>query len=82
MLRSDQRISEIWNSVLEDSAEALGGSYKGQRCGTFGRYWSLSFNGNKIITTSGGGAIVTKKIAKDKALFLLLNLEMTLTLSA
>jgi dTDP-4-amino-4,6-dideoxygalactose transaminase len=56
--------------ILEDSAEALGSSYKGQRCGTFGDIGVLSFNGNKIITTSGGGAIVTKtKELKDKALF-------------
>ncbi len=56
--------------VLEDSAEALGSSYKGQRCGTFGDIGVLSFNGNKIITTSGGGAIVTKtKALKEKALF-------------
>jgi dTDP-4-amino-4,6-dideoxygalactose transaminase len=45
--------------VLEDSAEALGSTYKGQACGTFGDIGVLSFNGNKIITTSGGGAIVT-----------------------
>lgn len=44
--------------VLEDSAEALGSEYKGRKCGTFGRYGALSFNGNKIITTSGGGALV------------------------
>jgi len=56
--------------ILEDSAEALGSRYKGQRCGTFGDIGVLSFNGNKIITTSGGGAIVTKtKALKDKALF-------------
>ncbi len=56
--------------ILEDSAEALGSSYKGQGCGTFGDIGVLSFNGNKIITTSGGGAIVTKtKALKDKALF-------------
>ncbi|MDR6846406.1 DegT/DnrJ/EryC1/StrS family aminotransferase [Flavobacterium granuli] len=56
--------------ILEDSAEALGSSYKGQRCGTFGDIGVLSFNGNKIITTSGGGAIVTKtKSLKDKAVF-------------
>ncbi|PIF59342.1 DegT/DnrJ/EryC1/StrS aminotransferase family protein [Flavobacterium sp. 2] len=56
--------------VLEDSAEALGSLYKNQRCGTFGDIGVLSFNGNKIITTSGGGAIVTKKAElKDKALF-------------
>jgi len=56
--------------ILEDSAEALGSSYKGQKCGTFGTIGVLSFNGNKIITTSGGGAIVTKsKALKDKAIF-------------
>jgi dTDP-4-amino-4,6-dideoxygalactose transaminase len=56
--------------ILEDSAEALGSSYKGQKCGTFGDIGVLSFNGNKIITTSGGGAIVAKtKALKDKALF-------------
>lgn len=43
--------------VLEDSAEALGSSYKSQPCGTFGDIAALSFNGNKIITTSGGGAL-------------------------
>ncbi|MFM1754639.1 MAG: hypothetical protein RLZZ236_1578 [Bacteroidota bacterium] len=56
--------------ILEDSAEALGSSYKGQNCGTFGDIGVLSFNGNKIITTSGGGAIVTKTIdQKEKAVF-------------
>lgn len=56
--------------ILEDSAEALGSSYKGQACGTFGDIGVLSFNGNKIITTSGGGAIVTKtKELKDRAVF-------------
>lgn len=56
--------------ILEDSAEALGSSYKGQKCGTFGDIGILSFNGNKIITTSGGGAIVTRTAAlKDKAVF-------------
>ena len=56
--------------ILEDSAEALGSTYKGQKCGTFGDIGILSFNGNKIITTSGGGAIVTKTAAlKEKAIF-------------
>jgi dTDP-4-amino-4,6-dideoxygalactose transaminase len=56
--------------ILEDSAEALGSSYKGKKCGTFGDIGVLSFNGNKIITTSGGGAIVTQsKELKDKAVF-------------
>ncbi len=57
--------------IIEDSAEALGSSYKGQRCGTFGTISILSFNGNKIITTSGGGAIVCKTPEqKNKAVFL------------
>ena len=56
--------------ILEDSAEALGSAYKGQKCGTFGDIGVLSFNGNKIITTSGGGAIVTKTAEqKEKAVF-------------
>jgi dTDP-4-amino-4,6-dideoxygalactose transaminase len=55
--------------ILEDSAEALGSKYKGQKCGTFGDIGVLSFNGNKIITTSGGGAIVTKTaVQKEKAI--------------
>ena len=57
--------------LIEDSAEALGSSYNGQKCGTFGTISILSFNGNKIITTSGGGAIVCKSTAqKNKAIFL------------
>ena len=44
--------------LIEDAAEALGSEYKGRKCGTFGRFGILSFNGNKIITTSGGGALV------------------------
>lgn len=44
--------------VIEDAAEALGSEYKGKKCGTLGKYGALSFNGNKIITTSGGGAII------------------------
>jgi dTDP-4-amino-4,6-dideoxygalactose transaminase len=57
--------------ILEDSAEALGSTYKGQKCGTFGDIGVLSFNGNKIITTSGGGAIVSPTaVVKDKAVFL------------
>lgn len=57
--------------ILEDSAEALGSHYKNRKCGTFGKIGVLSFNGNKIITTSGGGAIVTQnKVMKDKAVFL------------
>tara|TARA_R100000306_G_scaffold12158_11_gene14328 strand:+ start:225 stop:1358 length:1134 start_codon:yes stop_codon:yes gene_type:complete len=57
--------------LIEDAAEALGSSYKGQKCGTFGDLSILSFNGNKIITTSGGGALVCRnKETKDKAIFL------------
>lgn len=57
--------------VIEDSAEALGSRYKGQNCGTFGELAVLSFNGNKIITTSGGGALVTNsEKSKEKAVFL------------
>ncbi|MDT0607827.1 DegT/DnrJ/EryC1/StrS family aminotransferase [Croceitalea rosinachiae] len=57
--------------ILEDSAEALGSSWNGQNCGTFGDIAILSFNGNKIITTSGGGALVSKDIEKkEKAVFL------------
>ncbi len=44
--------------ILEDAAEALGSEYKGNKCGTLGEFGALSFNGNKIITTSGGGALI------------------------
>lgn len=59
------------NAVLvEDAAEALGASYKGRKMGTFGKYNVVSFNGNKIITTSGGGMLITEdKWARDKAFF-------------
>ncbi|MGA6119773.1 DegT/DnrJ/EryC1/StrS family aminotransferase [Sphingobacterium anhuiense] len=57
--------------IIEDAAEALGSKYKGKACGTFGKFGVLSFNGNKIITTSGGGALVChSKEDKDKAVFL------------
>lgn len=57
--------------VIEDAAEALGSTFKGKACGTFGRFGALSFNGNKIITTSGGGALVSHtQEDKDKAVFL------------
>ena len=57
--------------VLEDSAEALGSTYREAPCGTLADMAILSFNGNKIITTSGGGALVTKSEAvKEKAVFL------------
>ena len=58
-------------AVIEDSAEALGSAYFGEKCGTLGEMGILSFNGNKIITTSGGGALIAhKKEHKDKAIFL------------
>ena len=57
--------------VLEDSAEALGSTYYGIKCGTFGDIGILSFNGNKIITTSGGGALIAgDKKLRDRAIFL------------
>lgn len=56
--------------LIEDAAEALSAIYKGRKCGTFGTYNALSFNGNKIITTSGGGMLITKqKESRDKAFF-------------
>jgi dTDP-4-amino-4,6-dideoxygalactose transaminase len=67
-----RKIAETYEiPIIEDSAEALGSMYKKQKCGTFGDISILSFNGNKIITTSGGGAIVTKDLKKkEKAIFL------------
>ena len=56
--------------VIEDAAEGLGSRYDGQVCGTFGRYGVLSFNGNKMITTSGGGALICpNEEAKKKIMF-------------
>ena len=56
--------------IIEDSAEALGSSYKRKKCGTFGDFGVLSFNGNKIITTSSGGALISNsKLSKEKAIF-------------
>jgi dTDP-4-amino-4,6-dideoxygalactose transaminase len=65
-------ICEKYNiPLVEDSAEALGSTYKGRKCGTFGEFAVLSFNGNKIITTSGGGALVCKtEEEKVKTIFL------------
>jgi len=58
-MKEIMEISARYNiPVLEDAAEALGSEYDGQKCGTFGEFACLSFNGNKIITTSGGGALV------------------------
>lgn len=57
--------------VIEDSAEALGSTYKNKKCGTFGDFSIISFNGNKIITTSGGGALIVKDdTLRKNAIFL------------
>ena len=67
-------ITEIANKygipILEDAAEAIGSEYKGRKCGTFGTFGVFSFNGNKVITTSGGGALIceNREIAQ-KAIF-------------
>nr|WP_319398891.1 aminotransferase class I/II-fold pyridoxal phosphate-dependent enzyme [uncultured Carboxylicivirga sp.] len=70
-----EQIMEIANKysipVIEDAAESLGSVYKGKKTGTFGKAGILSFNGNKIITTSGGGALVSEDedlIAKSRFL--------------
>lgn len=70
-----EKIREIADNyeipIIEDSAEALGSTYKNSKCGTFGDISVLSFNGNKIITTSGGGALISKnKDIKNSAIFL------------
>ena len=64
-------ICEKHNAILiEDAAEALAASYQGKKCGTFGEYNAVSFNGNKIITTSGGGMLFTQtKADRNKAFF-------------
>lgn len=57
--------------VVEDAAEALGSEYHGHKCGTFGDFGALSFNGNKIITTSGGGALICRTTEEaDRVRFL------------
>lgn len=56
--------------LVEDAAEALSAKYKGREMGTFGKYNVVSFNGNKIITTSGGGMLITAdEAAREKAFF-------------
>lgn len=69
------RICEIADrygiTLIEDAAEALGSTFCGRECGTFGRFGALSFNGNKMITTSGGGALVCPdEETRGRAVFL------------
>ena len=65
-------IAKKYNLILiEDAAESIGSTYKGKSCGTFGDFAIFSFNGNKIITTSGGGALICPNLSlKQKAIFL------------
>lgn len=65
-------VADKWGiPVMEDAAEALGSKYNGRYCGLFGRYGALSFNGNKMITTSGGGALICPdEEAGKRALYL------------
>lgn len=61
-------VCERWHiALVEDAAESLGSFYKGKHTGTFGVLGTLSFNGNKIITTGGGGMILTNEILGAKA---------------
>jgi len=56
--------------ILEDAAETMGSTHCGQQCGTLGEYGVLSFNGNKMITTSGGGALIcSTKESRERAMF-------------
>nr|WP_247682502.1 LegC family aminotransferase [Pseudoalteromonas sp. MMG013] len=58
-----QHVCKKWNlAIVEDAAEGLGSQYHGQALGTFGKASALSFNGNKVITTGGGGALLTQDI--------------------
>ena len=62
-----QELARTYNLIIvEDSTEALGSTYRGQHAGTFGMFGTFSFNGNKIITTGGGGMIVTQDEALAK----------------
>ena len=57
-------VCKKWNvSLVEDAAESLGSFYKGQHTGTFGDFSAISFNGNKVITTGGGGMVLCKRVA-------------------
>lgn len=58
-----QQVCQKWNiALVEDAAESLGSFYKGQHTGTFGDFGAVSFNGNKIITTGGGGVVLCKTL--------------------
>ena len=65
-------VSQKYNiPIIEDAAEAIGSTYKGEKCGALGDYGAFSFNGNKIITSSGGGALICKSFSdKERAVFL------------
>lgn len=66
------KVASKWDiPVVEDAAEAFGSEYSCRRCGTFGHYGVLSFNGNKIITTSGGGALVCRDEKSQKEIMFL-----------
>lgn len=66
------QVAKKWDiPLIEDAAEGLGSRYKGEVCGTFGKYGVLSFNGNKMITTSGGGALICNdEKSKARIMFL------------
>ena len=67
-----EEVAKKWNiPIVEDAAEAFGSEYACRRCGTFGRYGVLSFNGNKMITTSGGGALVCRSQQDKKEIMFL-----------
>lgn len=62
------RVTRDWNiTLVEDAAESLGSFYKGQHTGTFGALGTLSFNGNKIMTTGGGGMILADAVLGERA---------------
>ena len=66
------RVARKWDiPIVEDAAEAFGSEYACRRCGTFGRFGVLSFNGNKMITTSGGGALVCPDVESQKEIMFL-----------
>ena len=66
------RVAEKWDiPVIEDAAEAFGSEFACRRCGTFGKFGVLSFNGNKMITTSGGGALVCRDEESQKEIMFL-----------